>query len=111
MAQLKLDLVSSYDVRGQKAKKCYLCRRPDRALLNLSAKVNESVREQLELVFECSLDGQEICYPCRNQFETALFQLVSFKNKVIFNTGACIILFYLARRREVSTWKVFRFHP
>ena len=86
MAQSKPDLASNR-VRVQKTKKCYLCRSKDRTLLDLGAKVNESVREQLEHVFECSLAGQEICYPCRNQFETALFQLVSFKNKVIFNTG------------------------
>ena len=66
---------------------CYLCREEREQTLELRSKVNENLRYNLEHVFECSLAAERVCYSCRNDFESAVYQMVEFKNKFLFAPG------------------------
>jgi len=70
------------------SKRCYLCRLQvsSHAVIDLNNKSSESLKRSLEHVFEVCFKNELVCYPCRNEFESSISQMMQFKNKHLFNS-------------------------
>ena len=86
------------------SKRCYLCRLQvsSHAVIDLNNKSSESLKRSLEHVFEVCFKNELVCYPCRNEFESSISQMMQFKNKHLFNSGMLSILSFHAFKTYIS---------